>query len=413
MKTPALTLALLLVGFACLQAGNALQGTLLAVRAGIEGFSTASIGMLTSGFFAGMCAGSIIAGRLISQAGHIRTFAALASLGSAAALVHLLVIHPVAWIAVRTITGICFAGLIIVVESWLNASSTASNRGRVLSIYAISSMGAGICGQLLFTSADPGQFALFVVVSVLMSVALVPISLSRAVAPVSDGEQEVPSIRRLWAFSPFGAVAMLAMGAALGAIAGLAPVYAQQMQFGQAEIGLLMAAFSLGGVVLQFPVGLLSDRVNRRLVAIVTASGAAGACLYIASVPAWPLPLALVAFFAMGGLILPTFSVIIAHVNDRAPASALVAVSGGLVLIQGIGAVAGPVAAGALMDRLGAPALMAFVAALQALVAIYGLVRIYLVEGPSADQKGDFTAVPITPVTGELEMSVYEDAQAA
>lgn len=405
-----ITFFFLLLGFALLQMGNGLQGTLLAVRADGEGFSAISIGLIMSGFYIGMSLGSFSGGRLIEQAGHIRVFAALASLGSAAALVHLLLIDPVAWVLVRTVTGFCFAGLIIVVESWLNASATSDNRGTVLSVYAVCSMAAGVLGQFLFTLASPAAFTLFVLVSILMSLALVPISLSRATAPISEGDQESPSIRRLWEFSPFGAIAMLLAGATFGAFFGLAPLYAQRNGFGQSEIAILMAAFTLGGLAFQFPIGMLSDRVNRRMVVI---GAAALACLLLIGLAlGGTLPKAVIygAFFAIGAAILPAFSVIVAHVNDRAPLTALIAVSGGLILMQGIGAAAGPVVAGGLMERWGPAGFILFIAALQGLTAIYGLARIFIVEGPALNDKTGFTAAPITPVVSELELQVYEEA---
>lgn len=407
-----LTLGFLLLGFALLQMGNGLQGTLLAIRAGIETFSATSAGLIMSGYYVGMCLGSFSASKLITQAGHIRVFAALASLGSAAALVHLLIVDPMAWIAIRTLTGFCFAGLIIVVESWLNASSNAASRGRVLSIYSMASMAAGIVGQLLFSTADPATFTLFVVVSILMSLALVPISLSRATAPVSEGDQEPPSVRRLWAFSPFGAVAMLLLGATYGAFYGLAPLYAKAIDLPQSQIAILMAAFTLGGFALQYPIGLLSDRINRRLVVIATTGAAAIMLIGMAMAGPLPLWLLMAGFIAIGGMILPSHSVVIAHVNDRAPATALIAVAGGLVMVMGIGAAAGPVIAGMIMERAGPAGLLIFIAILQSGIAAYGLVRIYLVEGPAADDKTGFTAAPISPVAAELEMAVYEDAAA-
>lgn len=405
-----LALSSLLIGFALLQMGNALQGTLLAVRADIEGFSATSTGLVMSGYFAGMCIGSFLAGKLIEQAGHIRVFAALASVGSGAALIHLLWIDPIAWILVRTLTGFCFAGLIIVVESWLNAASTPETRGRTLSLYSIVSMAAGIVGQLLFTIAEPGKFTLFVVVSILMSFALVPISLSRVSAPVDQGDQEGPSIRRLWEFSPFGAVAMLLLGATFGAFYGLVPIYAQRIGLDQSQIAYLMAAFILGGVALQYPSGSLSDRIDRRLIVVAQSGLAAALLLFLALSGPVSTVFLLTAFAAIGAMILPTHSIIIAHVNDRAPITALLSVAGGLVLMLGIGASLGPVFAGLVMEQVGPEGLLLFIGVLQATIAGYGFLRNQNVEGPTEAQKGVFTATPITPVAAELELGVYEDA---
>jgi MFS family permease len=408
--SPVVTLAFLLLGFALLQMGNGMQSTLLAIRAGIESFSATSTGLIMSGYYVGMCIGSFSASRLIAQAGHIRVFAALASLGSAAALVHLLVIDPLVWITVRTVTGFCFAGLIITVESWLNASSTAASRGRVLSVYAMCSMGANIVGQLILSTADPATFTLFVVVSILMSLALVPISLSRASAPVSDGPQGRPSVRKLWAYSPFGAVAVLLIGASFGAFFGLTPLYAQQIGIPQGQIAYVMASFLAGGLLMQYPIGMLSDRFNRRKVVIVTTGFASLILLIMALMGAMPLWALLSCYVLAGGLILPSHSVVIAHVNDRAPATAMITVAGGLVLMLGMGAATGPVLAGFVMEWLGPTSLLCFIAFLQASICAYGIVRIYLVEDPKAESKTGFTATPIQPIAAELKMQVYEDA---
>lgn len=410
MKSTLLTLAALLAGFALLQMSNALQGTLLVVRAGLEGFSATEIGLISSGFSFGMCLGAFQASRLISRVGHIRVFAALASMASAAALIHLVFIHPMAWIIVRTLTGFCFAGLFVVVESWLNASAGRGNRGQILSIYAMCGMAAGVAGQLLFLLADPANFQLFVIVSIVMSIALVPIALSQASAPVSQGTQESPSIKRLWEFSPFGAVAMLLTGVAMGAFFGLAPLFAQRMGFAQGDIALLMAALPLGGLVLQYPLGWLSDRVNRRVVSIVLALGTLALCGLVVGAPVPTLLPSLIVAFLMGGLLLPAHSILIAHVNDRAPPEAMLAVSSALVLVYGIGATIGPALGGQMMERLGPQGMLYLVGSAQALIAAYGLYRLLVVEGPRSDEKVDFMPAPVDRVAAELEATALEEA---
>ncbi|MBP0484832.1 MFS transporter [Sagittula salina] len=402
MRASILTLSTLLFGFALMQMGNGLQGTLLAVRAGIEGFGALSTGLIMSGFFAGMSAGSLIAPRLIDRVGHIRTFAALASLASAAALMHLALIDPWVWIVVRSLTGFAFAGLIIVTESWLNASVSSAQRGRLLAVYGMAGMAAGALGQFLLNLGDPATFTLFVLVSIVMSLALVPIALARVEGPLSDEAQEPPSLRRLWALSPYGAVAAALVGASIGTFYGLGPLFAQELDYSQSRIAALVAFFTIGGLLLQFPLGWVSDRVSRRGLGIGLAL--AGALLMLATIPfpAPPTPVLLAVAFVTGGLVLPAQAIAVAHVHDRAPGSALLAVSGGLVLMQGIGAAIGPLIVGALMDWLGPRGLPLGLALLQGAIALWGLWRVMVRHDPETRER--HAAPPLTPhpVEGDL-----------
>ncbi|SEN90611.1 MFS transporter [Palleronia pelagia] len=353
MRATNLTLATLLTGFSLLQMSNGLQATLLAVRAGLEGFGGLATGLIMSGFFAGMSIGSLVAPQLIDRVGHIRTFAALASLASAAALMHLAFVDPWIWITVRSLTGFAFAGLIIVTESWLNVSVASSQRGRLLAVYGMVGMAAGAAGQFLLNLGDPAEFTLFVLVSIVMSLALVPISLTRIDEPRTDEAQEPPSVKRLWGLSPYGAVAAALVGASIGTFYGLAPLFAQEIGYTQSRIAALIAAFTIGGLLLQFPFGWLSDRISRRGLGIGLALAGAALMLAVLPLPAPSGPLLLAMGFAIGGLVLPAQAIVIAHVNDRAPGSATLAVSGGLVLMQGLGAALGPLLAGLFMDLIG------------------------------------------------------------
>lgn len=404
MRRTLLTLSTLLLGFFMLQMSNGLQASLLALRADIEGFGATSTGLVMSGFFVGMSIGSLLAGRLIERVGHVRTFAALASVASATALMHLVVISPIAWIIMRGVTGFCFAGLIVAVESWLNASVTSAERGRLLSIYAMVGMAAGAVGQLLLDTAAPESFMLFVMVSIGLSLALVPTALSQAKAPVSDVAQEAPSIRRLWAISPFGAVAMAMTGATIGTFFGLAPVFAQRIGFSASEIAYLMAAATVGGLVLQFPVGSLSDRVDRRWICVSLALAATltiGTFLQVETPGLLPA-LGLAAL--MGGLLFPTTSIVVAHINDRAPPEALLAASGGVVLMQGVGAAAGPFLGGAAMDLFGPRGFLITLSLVQSVIVLFALLRIVVHKGIEPDQKASYAPVSMTPVEGDLQL---------
>ena len=177
------TLLALLMGFGLMQMGNTLQGTLLSVRGQIESFSPAQIGAVGAGFWAGIVIGSLYCGKLIQRVGHIRAFLALGAIASIAPLLHLLVMDPIAWVMARGLTGFCFAGLFIVVESWLNSAATDKTRGQILSVYAMTGLLAGIVGQLLLPATDPAGFRPFCLVAIIIALALVPIALTRARGP--------------------------------------------------------------------------------------------------------------------------------------------------------------------------------------------------------------------------------------
>src|ERR1700760_5004783 len=201
------TLLALLLGFGLMQMGNTLQGTLLTIRGTIDGFSPAQIGAVGAGFWVGIVIGSLRCGKLIQSVGHIRAFVALGAIASTAPLLHLLVVDPIAWVAARALTGFCFAGLFIVVESWLNGAATEETRGQILSVYAMTGLLAGIVGQLLLPSTNPAGFRPFCIITIIIALALVPIALTRAVAPASKGRAARISFPALFRQTPLGLVA--------------------------------------------------------------------------------------------------------------------------------------------------------------------------------------------------------------
>src|SRR5262245_17091876 len=264
-----------LVGYGVMQMGNTLQGTLLAVRGGIEGFTSAEIGAVGAGFWAGIVVGSLQGGRLIRRVGHIRTFAALGAVASAVALIHLLVVDPLAWVLARALTGFCFAGLFIGVESWLNGAATPRTRGRILSIYSMTGLTAGITGQLLLPTTSPENFRPFCIIATIIAFALVPIALTRAAVPPRADATGRIALRRLYRPSPFGPVAAFLCGMTTGAFFALAPVFAHNRGLDTFGIALFMASGTLGGFLMAWPLGWLSDRRDRRVVIIATAIVAA------------------------------------------------------------------------------------------------------------------------------------------
>src|SRR6516162_2810479 len=398
-RTTVPTLLALLLGFGLMQMGNTLQGTLLSIRGGIESFSPAQIGAVGAGFWVGVVIGSLRCGKLIQSVGHIRAFLALGAIASTAPLLHLLLMDPIAWIVARALTGFCFAGLFIVVESWLNSAATDESRGQIMSIYAMTGLLAGIVGQLLLPATDPTGFRAFCIVAIIIAFALVPIALTRASAPAYEGGGVRINIIGLYRQSPFGIVAAFLCGVATSAFFTLGPVFAQRLDLDTGGVAVFMASGTLGGFLMAWPLGWLSDRLDRRLVIIGAAVTATASLLtMMALVPGeatrWVLYLCAAIF---GGTIIPTYSVVMAHVNDAVDAGEFVAASGGLLIMQGVGAVVGPLLAGFAMSafELG----FAYtVIVTQLLMAVFGVYRLTRRAAPPEMHKGTFLVEPPVPV---------------
>ncbi len=399
MRSVLPTLIALLIGYALMQVGNTLQGTLLSVRGAIENFSPTQIGAVGSAFWAGIVVGSLWAGRVIQQVGHTRTFAALAAVAASVALLHLLVISPWVWIAARAVTGFCFAGLFIVVESWLNASGTAQTRGQILSIYGMTGLIAGIGGQMLLPTGEPAGFRLFCFVAILICLALVPTALSRAVAPAHAVSDTRINLMQLYRQSPFGVVAAVLCGITTSSFFALGPIWAQERGLSTAEIAIFMACGTLGGFLTTWPLGWLSDRIDRRHVIVGTAGMAAAILLMLIhfaspTVPTWLL-FVYVAIF--GGSVIPTYSIVIAHVNDMVKPGEFVAAAGGLLILQGVGSVIGPVISGVAMTEFGRLGLLYIFIVAQTLMATWGAYRSLQRAAPPTAEKETFVVEPTVP----------------
>lgn len=360
----------LLVGIALLMAGNGLQRSLLGVRYESEGFGVVAIGLVMACYFFGYFLGGLYVQPLITRVGHIRVFAALASVVSGAALAYVLFISPVSWALMMFLTGVCISGLVVVSESWLNDMATNSTRGRLLAMYMVTTMGGLTVGQFLLEVADIEGFQLFVLASLLVSASLVPVTLSASSNPPL-GIPEPLSTRELARNAPTGVISAFWVGASAGTLMGLGAVYAVTVELPESRISSFLAAPLLGSIVCQWPIGWLSDRVGRRPVMwwVAAAAGAIGALLALIDPSSW---LVIVLMFGLGGMTFSLYSLTIAYTADWLPQSQLTAASASLVRINGVGAVIGPLVV--------APA-MAF-ASVQAyywaLVATHGLIAAYI-----------------------------------
>ncbi|MGB0965168.1 MAG: MFS transporter [Litorivicinus sp.] len=341
----------LLVGIGLLGVGNGLQGTLLSVRASIEGFETSTTGIVMSAYFIGMMIGSLAVPRLIQRVGHVKVFAACASVASVVILVQSVVIEPIIWWVLRIVMGGCFAGIYVVSESWLNNQASNENRGSLLSVYMlIVTLGMG-SGQFLLNVAEPSTADLFILVSVLVSIASVPILLTARPAPRFEASQSM-SLLALYRESSLAVTANMLTGAAHGTIYGLGAVYALNIGFSTAQVATFMAAFSAGGLLFQWPIGYLSDRVGRRamLLWLGLASALTPLLALLAPKDAWYF-LGLIVL--LGGAVMPMYSMCLAYLNDRIEPEKVVAASGAMLAASGIGLSVGPIVIGVVMSTLG------------------------------------------------------------
>lgn len=393
----------LLVGMSMLLIGNSLQGTLIAIRAVGESFSSNSIGIMASGYFLGFVIGTLVTAYLIERAGHIRGFTALASLASAAALGHIIIIDPIAWTVFRGISGFCFAGIYMVIESWLNERATNETRGQVLAAYMIVNLMSLTVGQFLISMADPLGYVLFCIVSILISIAIIPVSITRTTAPTPQKPRPLP-IRRLFSISPLGFIGCLAYGLAMGAFWGLAPVFAGKVGLDTQGIAVFMSLCILGGGLMQWPMGWLSDHFDRRIVLTLACFAGGGMAIMVATGGMIKPDLLLYIAVIFGAASFPIYAVTVSHANDYVGADERVVVSGTLLLTYGAGAIVGPLLAGPIMNQLGAQGLFFYIGGVFILVGLYALWRMTRRAAPAVDDKTNFVPTPgATPLAAALD----------
>lgn len=398
----------LLLGMFLLMVGNGLQGSLIGIRGDIEDFSTVALSVITSAYFVGFLIGSRIAPEMIRRVGHVRVFAALGSLISAVLILYPTVTDPSAWVLFRVIFGFSFCGVYVTAESWLNNAADNETRGKALSIYMIVQMSGVILSQALLNVADPAGFILFVIPSVLVSLAFAPILLTATKSPSFETTKAM-SLRELYTYSPTGIVGMFVLGGVFSAQFGMASIYGTQAGLSVAEIAGFVSSIFLGGLLLQYPIGWLSDRMDRRVLILGTSAVAACAGIFgwIAGGTYTPI---LIAGFLMGGMSNPLYSLLIAYTNDYLSTDDMAAASGGLLFANGVGAVLGPIIVGYLMQLLGPGGFWLFLAFI--LAGFAGYISWRMTQRPSAyDEEADYDAVPYAPVMATSTAVAVEAAQ--
>ncbi len=401
----------LFLGILLLMMGNGLQGSLLGVRGGIEGFSTGEMSVVMAAYFLGFLGGSRMAPELIRRVGHVRVFAALASLISAVLILYPVLSDPVSWTLGRIVIGFCFSGVYVTAESWLNNSATNETRGQALSLYMIVQMAGVVAGQGLLAMGDPAGYVLFIIPSVLVSVSFAPILLSVSPTPAFDTAKPL-SLKALYAISPLGVVGMLILGGLFAAQFGMAAVYATEAGMTLAEISMFVASMSIGALVLQFPIGWLSDRMDRRMLILLIAlfgalAGIAAFAAERAGGANGNFALILAAGFLIGGMTSPLYALLLAYTNDFLEVDDMAAASGGLVFVNGLGAIAGPIIVGWLMAAFGPPGYFIFITALMLSLAGYALWRMSRRPAPSVEETSPYT--PVLPSASPVAVEVAQE----
>ena len=399
----------LLLGILLLMIGNGLQGTLLGVRGNLEGFSTATMSVVMSAYFLGFLGGSRMAPMMIRRVGHVRVFAALASFISAVLILYPAIAHPVAWALGRVVIGFCFSGVYVTAESWLNNSSTNETRGQALSLYMVVQMAGVVTAQGLFALGDPSGYVLFIISSVLVSVSFAPILLSVSPTPAFETTKPM-SLSALYRLSPLSCVGMFLLGGVFSAQFGMASVYGSLAGFTLGEISAFISAITIGALLWQFPVGWVSDRMDRRVL-IIMISAIAGVAAISGYLSENRFSLILAAAFLVGGMANPLYALLIAYTNDFLEQDDMAAAAGGLVFINGLGAITGPLITGWLMGLVGPGGFFVFLAVLLLGLAGYGTYRMTQRAAPAVEDTGSYA--PITPaaspVAVELAQEVFID----
>lgn len=404
------TLWPLLLAAALLLSANGMQTTILSLRGIAEGFPPFVIGLMLSAYYLGFILGCRFAPGFIAGVGHIRAFTAFASIASAAALAHAIILSPFAWLALRILTGFCVAALQMIMESWLNEQATNATRGRIMSVYRITDFTMVTVAQASIALFDPAGFTVFAVLSIVLSLALVPVALTRIRVP------PVPTVTRLdlvrlWKLSPISAAATFGVGLAASSFWAMGPSFVTGIGYAPATAGYFVAAIIFGGAIAQWPVGWLSDRFDRRRVLLAFCAAAAILASLLPSFAHRSELWLIIGALMFGVSALPNFGLAAAHANDRAAEGEAVSVNGGLLMIYGVAAVLGPIIAPQIIGRLGDDSLFYWVTAIYSALIIFCLYRMLQRASPETRAPSQPGMPP--PVSMELDPRVPQSAAPA
>ena len=397
----------LFFGVGMIMLANGLQGSLIGVRASLEGYTAFAAGFIMTGYYAGFLSGALIIPQRIKNVGHVRTFAALASIASISILLHSLHVSFFGWFLMRFITGMCFVGMYTVAESWINDLSENNNRGQALSVYMMVSMAGSAFGQLFLNVASPETATLFMIVSILISVSLVPILVVVSKQP-DFSITEFLTIKELYNTSPLGVTAILLTGLAHGTLWGIGSIYALKNGLTIEQVSIFMFTFIIGGALNQYLIGYLSDRYDRRTVLVTVAFLASFFCV-LAVIFGTSFISLLIITFIFGGLTVPLYALAIAHTNDFLSKKEMVAASAGLQLAGGAGLTVGPLLGGLSIDLIGAAGFWIYLFVIHGSLGIFGLYRMSIRDAVPLKDQG--STVLLNSRSAIVSMELYPDAE--
>jgi MFS family permease len=411
MASQLIPVAALLLSSAFLLLAGGLHGLLLPLRGTIENFSTFDLGLIGTGWSVGFVVGCLLMPAVVRRVGHVRAYGVMGSVAAVVILLNLLIITPTAWILLRALSGFCFAGAAMIVESWLNERSTRENRGTIFSIYQMTNVAASTAGQLLFVLGPPTDHFYFVLGAIFYCLAILPTALSTAEHPRPLKATRL-DLRKLYQNSPVSAVGCVLIGLANGSFGTLGAVYARRIDLPIASVAFLMAGAVLGGSLIQFPLGRLSDAMDRRKVLIGAAVGAIIVALAIFVIRPHTTPVVIPLVVIFGATIYPMYALAVAHANDFAAPDEFVKIAGGLLLLYGFGTMLGPIFAAQAMDHIAPEGLFAFCAIVHTILALYTLFRMTRRQAPLRPERESFQGLPLpktaTPASADLDPRAAE-----
>ena len=393
----------LFFGFALISLGHGLQGTLIGVRSVLEGFSFFSAGLIIAGYYVGYLTGALTIPIFLQRVGHIRVFAALASLASIAILLHSVFVHPYSWMFIRILTGVSLSGIYVIMESWLNEKSTNQTRGQLLSVYMIITFVFVGAGQFLLNLGDPAKVDLFILVSILLSFALLPILLSSTEQPNSESPKYF-SLKEFYLVSPLGFVGALATGLSHSAVFGYGAIYASSINLTIFEVSLYMTIITSAGALSQWPIGYISDRIDRRVILVGVSFIASGLSLFFIFANFMPLPLFLLITGLFSIACLPMYSLAVAHTNDFLQPNEIVSASATFGILIGIGSIIGPLVVSSFMEILGPVGFYIYLFIIHGLLGLFGLYRMTQRTKPR-DLESQYNPLPRNISPAGMEMN--------
>ena len=392
----------LFFGFALISIAHGLQGTLVGVRSVLEGFSYASTGFVIAGYYVGYLTGSIVIPIFLKRVGHIRVFAALASLASIAILLHSVFLDPVSWFFIRIMTGVSLSGIYVIMESWLNDKSNNQTRGKILSLYMVITFVFVGIGQLLLNLSNPIKVDLFILVSVLLSFSLLPILLSSTDQP-DITNPKIFSLREFYAVSPLGFIGALFIGLSHSAVFGYGAIYATTRGLSILEVSIFMITITSFGALSQWPIGYISDRIDRRILLIGATLVASGLSILIVISSYVSLIIFLIFTAIFSSMCLPLYALALAHINDFLEQDEIVSASSLFTRLVGVGSILGPILVSNIMGLVGSNGFFVYLFFVHGILGLFGIYRMAKRAKPT-DLESQYTPLPrnITPAGMEL-----------